>query len=158
MKILVVDDEEIIVESLVDLIRSYGQTEVEGVLSGPDASSGEDTPNSKSSSSLATTLPIMPPTSAAPSFYPNRSNRPLFYKKSIASGSKSRAWAQVPCKPPRNRPSSPGRPPLRNSSPSLPSPNRNPPPRPTSATWCKNRALPGSSTNFSSLTSSKCAA
>ena len=37
MKILVVDDEEIIVESLVEIIRCYGDFEVEGVLSGPDA-------------------------------------------------------------------------------------------------------------------------
>ncbi len=37
MKILIVDDEEIIVESLVEIIRSYGAFTVEGVLSGPDA-------------------------------------------------------------------------------------------------------------------------
>ncbi|HEX8373353.1 MAG TPA: SUMF1/EgtB/PvdO family nonheme iron enzyme [Chthoniobacterales bacterium] len=37
MKILVVDDEEVIVESLVGIIRSYGDFTVEGVLSGPDA-------------------------------------------------------------------------------------------------------------------------
>jgi len=37
MKILVVDDESIIVESLVEIIRSYGDFQVEGVLSGPDA-------------------------------------------------------------------------------------------------------------------------
>ncbi len=37
MKILIVDDEEIIVESLVEIIRSYGEFTVEGVLSGPDA-------------------------------------------------------------------------------------------------------------------------
>ena len=37
MKILVVDDEEIIVESLVEIIRSYGSFTVEGALSGPDA-------------------------------------------------------------------------------------------------------------------------
>ncbi len=37
MKILVVDDEEIIVMSLVEIIRSYGEFQVEGVLSGPDA-------------------------------------------------------------------------------------------------------------------------
>ena len=37
MKILVVDDEEIIVDSLVEIIRSYGDFQVEGALSGPDA-------------------------------------------------------------------------------------------------------------------------